>query len=233
MRLVQEGAELGARGQPARGIRGDGLEQHRADREVRGRDDADARAFGLFTQRCPIRRPARRPDHGVQLQRRVAADVVADGIRGREIDRDVGLPSQHVGQAGARGILSLVEHADDLAIELRRQRLHESAHSTVSHDEQTCRRRVRGRVGGHGDENDCASLTGPDSSGGGACGMKWRRGFSPAPRAALQIRCSTPASVASVLRTSSNTAARPSSGTRLAPIRIGAKDIRSAIAPVR
>ena len=125
MRLVQEGAELGARRQPARGIRGDGLEQHRADREVRGRDDADARAFGLFAERVTIRGPARRPDDGVQLQCRVAADVVADGIRSREIHRDVGRPSHRVGQPGARGILSLVEHADDLAIELRRQRLDE------------------------------------------------------------------------------------------------------------
>src|SRR6185436_15163467 len=113
------------------------FEQHRPDREIRCRNDANASPFGLFAQRRAIRGPACCPDDRVQLQCCVATNVLAHGIRRREIHRNVGRPSHCVGQPGAGGILSLVEHANNVAIELRRQRLDQPAHSTVTHDQNT------------------------------------------------------------------------------------------------
>ena len=62
------------------GVGGDVLEEHRADREIGRCHDADAALFDDRPHRLTLRVPAGGADHGVQAERRVARQVLANRV---------------------------------------------------------------------------------------------------------------------------------------------------------
>src|SRR5262252_2312768 len=135
MRFVDPRTELGMARKERGRARHHSLEQHNSGRKVRRRDDSSRSVRDRAADRRIVLLPPGRADHDSDAASRQHGHVLHDGIRCREIHRDVdAVPAARFRTVVSVGMMR-IDLADDLAAEFRREAFDHLSHLSVADQE--------------------------------------------------------------------------------------------------